>query len=453
MSGVANKIGRYEVQQKIGAGAYGVVYKAMDPVLDRVVAIKVPSMTLDDEELASLIMEFYREARIGAKFKHANIVTVYDLGCNEHGDTPASEGLKLHYLVMEYVPGLTLKEYRKQEKDIPITEILQIMFECCKALDYIHFHNIIHRDIKLGNIVINPNYSTVKIMDFGISDQVDHKASKGAGTLLYMSPEHFIEGKPLTAKTDIFALGSVMYQMITSKPAFRGDNVNEVVDNIISNAPVPIQNYCPDIPDGVVALVSKAMEKDPDKRFASALDFANEISSIMDTLKKTADEKEIKTGNTSAHENPKVQKNEEYLFLRDHSWFKDFSPDLIDELVRVGKIETFGKDQIIVTEGEMADAFYTIISGAATVLKKSHEIDRMTEGACFGELGHVASNARRQATVVAKKTTKVLKISMDTLPILSPANQAALYKGFLKVTMDRLNERSEEVTSLKEQLQ
>jgi len=99
----ASKIGRYEVEGKIGEGAFGVVYKARDPVLDRAVAIKVPSLTLSDDELANLIMEFYREARIGAQFRHSNIVTVYDLGVNEHSDN-----LKMHYLVMEYVSGMSL---------------------------------------------------------------------------------------------------------------------------------------------------------------------------------------------------------------------------------------------------------------------------------------------------------------------------------------------------------
>lgn len=450
MSNSANKIGRYEVQQKIGAGAYGVVYKAMDPVLDRVVAIKVPSMTLDDEELANLIMEFYREARIGAKFKHANIVTVYDLGCNDHGGTTASEGMKLHYLVMEYVPGLTLKEYLAQEKTIPVKEILQIIFECCKALDYIHFHNIIHRDIKLGNIVVNPNYSTVKIMDFGISDQVDHKAAKGAGTLLYMSPEHFKDGEPLTAKTDIFALGSVMYQLLTGYPPFRGENIEEVVNSIMNNEPLPITNFRSGIPEEVIELVSKAMEKNPDNRYTTALEFANKISKIIDGLDKADKQAGDKT---KKDEWDKTQKNEEYIFLRDNSWFKGFSPDLIDELVRLGEIETYGEGEIIVTEGELADAFYTIVSGKANVIKNSHEVDHMTAGDCFGELGHVASNARRTATVIAKTSTRVLKISMDTLSDLSPVNQAALYKGFLKVTMNRLTERSLEVTSLIDQMQ
>jgi len=239
-----------------------------------------------------------------------------------------------------------------------------------------------------------------------------------------------------------------MYQMITGKPPFRGETVAEVVDNILNNDPVPIQKFCPDIPDKVVSLVNKAMEKDDSKRYSSALDFANAITQVLDSLGK---------GDKSAKGKPKgewdkTQKNEEYLFLRDNSWFKDFSPDLIEELVRVGEIETYGEGQIIVTEGELADAFYTILSGTANVIKNSHEVDHMSAGDCFGELGHVASNARRTATVIAKTPTRVLKISMDTLSDLSPANQAALYKGFLRVTMERLTERSLEVTELIDQM-
>ena len=233
----STKIGRYEVEHKIGEGAFGIVYKARDPVLDRAVAIKVPSLTLNDDELASLIMEFYREARIGAQFRHSNIVTVYDLGVNEH-----SENLKMHYLVMEYVSGMELKEYLKQVGQVEIEEVLLIMFECCKALDYIHFHKIVHRDIKLGNIMFNPNYNTVKLMDFGIADQLDVKAAKGVGTLFYMSPEHFDDNMELTAQTDIFALGAVMYQLITGKPAFQGKNIDAVIDNIRNKEPIPIQH-------------------------------------------------------------------------------------------------------------------------------------------------------------------------------------------------------------------
>ena len=426
---MSNKIGRYEVEGKIGEGAFGIVYKARDPVLDRAVAIKVPSMTLSDDELANLIMEFYREARIGAQFRHTNIVTVYDLGVNEHSDQ-----LKMHYLVMEYVAGMTLKEYLAQEGSVPYTEVLQIMFDCCKALDYVHFHKIVHRDIKLGNIMYNPNYSMVKLMDFGIADQINFKASKGVGTLYYMSPEHFKEGAGLTPQTDIFALGAVMYQLITGKPAFQGKDVETVVDNIKNKQPIPIQHYRPDAPQELSDLVNKALEKNPDDRYTSALAFATAIQKLLDKFMEgvelDADIPEEKSGRFSS--------NDDYVFLRDNSWFKDFPPNLIEELVNSGSIQTFDANELIVTEGEIADSFYTIISGSTEVIKNSEVVAHMGPGDSFGELGHVTENSRRTASVRTTDVTKVLNVSTDTLENLSCESQAMLYKGFLKTTIERL---------------
>jgi len=432
----ASKIGRYEVEHKIGEGAFGVVYKARDPVLDRAVAIKVPSLTLNDEELASLIMEFYREARIGAQFRHSNIVTVYDLGVNEH-----SEHLKMHYLVMEYVSGMELKEYLKQVDKVEYKEVLKIMFECCKALDYIHFHKIVHRDIKLGNIMYNPNYSTVKLMDFGIADQLNVKAAKGVGTLFYMSPEHFDDSQKLTSQTDIFALGSVMYQLITNKPAFQGKDIDAVIENIRTREPIAIQHYRPDAPPELSDLVNKALAKNPADRYESALAFATAIQSLLDMLSMP----ELAEDEIEAEESVKIQQNDDYVFLRDDSWFSDFSPSLIEELVKVGRIETYAEKELIVTEGEIADSFYTIISGAAEVIKSSSVVAHMEAGDSFGELGHITSNARRTATIRTTELTKVLNVGIDTLETLSPENQAMLYKGFLKTTMERLTALQESI--------
>lgn len=425
----ASKIGRYEVEHKIGEGAFGVVYKARDPVLDRAVAIKVPSLTLSDDELASLIMEFYREARIGAQFRHSNIVTVYDLGVNEHSET-----IKMHYLVMEYVSGMELRDYLKQVDNVEYKEVLKIIFECCKALDYIHFHGIVHRDIKLGNIMFNPNYSQVKLMDFGIADQMELKADKGVGTLFYMSPEHFEDGKELTPQTDIFALGAVMYQLITKKPPFQGKDMDAVIDNIRNKEPIPIQQYRPDAPQELSDILGKALAKDPANRYESALAFAADLQKLLDQLSVPGSTEEAR----NEEESGKIQQNDDYVFLRDNSWFKDFSPSLIEELVKVGHVETFAANELIVTEGEIADSFYTIIDGAADVVKSSDVVATMSAGDSFGELGHITANARRTASIRTTEVTKVLTVSMDTLEQLSPENQAMLYKGFLKTTMERL---------------
>lgn len=430
---VSTKIGRYEIESKIGEGAFGTVYKARDPALDRAVAIKVPSLTLSDNELAKLIMEFHREARIGAQFRHSNIVTVYDLGVTEQ-----SKNIKMHYLVMEYVTGIELKEYIKQVEQMKYREILQIMFECCKALDYIHFHKIVHRDIKLGNIMYNPSYPIVKLMDFGIADQITYKTTKSVGTLLYMSPEHFEKDGTLTAQTDIFALGAVMYQLITKQPAFSGEDVTAVIANIRNAEPTPLQHHRPDAPQELSSIINRALAKKPENRFKTALEFASAVQKLLDSLSNEKAGAEI-----SADESRKVSQNEDYVFLRDNSWFKDFSPSLIEELVQVGKIEAYQANQLIVTEGEIADSFYTVISGSADVVKYSKMIARMTAGDSFGELGHITDNTRRTASIRTAEPTKVLNVSFETLESLSAENQAMLYKGFFKATMQRLTKLME----------
>jgi CRP-like cAMP-binding protein len=134
----------------------------------------------------------------------------------------------------------------------------------------------------------------------------------------------------------------------------------------------------------------------------------------------------------------KFQQNDDYVFLRDNSWFKDFSPSLIEELVKVGSIQTFDTNELIVTEGEVADSFYTIISGSADVVKSSSVIATMEAGDSFGELGHITDNARRTASIRTKELTKVLYVGIDTLEAMSAENQAMLYKGFLKSTIERL---------------
>jgi len=289
----------------------------------------------------------------------------------------------------------------------------------------------------------NPNYKMVKLMDFGIADQLDYKAAKGVGTLFYMSPEHFNDGEELTAKTDIFALGAVMYQLITGKPAFQGKDIDAVVDNIKNKEPIPLQHYRPDAPQELSDLVNKALEKNPDDRYESSLAFATAIQKLLDSLTDARLEKK----DTTTEKAGKFQQNDDYVFLRDNSWFKDFSPSLIEELVKVGSIQTFDANELIVTEGEIADSFYTIISGSADVVKSSDVIAIMKAGDSFGELGHITDNARRTASIRTKELTKVLNVGIDTLEALSPQNQAMLYKGFLKSTMQRLTTLMETMDS------
>ena len=436
MSASSNNVGRYQILDQIGAGSNGTVYRCFDPVLKREVAVKVPSSGLSDDELHVVVENFYHEAEIGAQFQHANIVTVYDVGGGLPRHHPSARQERHNFLVMELAEGKSLKDHLLEHGRMPVKECLKIVFECCKALDYIHFHGILHRDIKPSNIIYDPGTMSVKITDFSISAYADKPAEKQIGTLPYSSPEHFRANQELTYQTDIFALGSVMYQMLTGTCPFQGDSVDEVASRIVSSSPKPIREYDNSIPAQVEFIVLKAMSKSPRDRFQSAVEFTDAVSFALQTIGM----------GKRRHANKRRQNTEidEYLTLRNNSWFSEFSPDQIDELVRSGSVLTYDAGEFIIREGDQAESFFTLLEGEAEVLKGDQRINMLSPGACFGELGHLTKTHQRTASIRSTTPVRVLMVETDKLAELSPESQAVFYRAFLTITMERLLEKNEE---------
>jgi len=266
------QIGRYKVLGKLGEGASGVVYRAHDPVLDRDVAIKMARRgSLNEEEIKHVVAEFYHEARISGKYAHENIVTIYDVVSDESQE----------YIVMEYVPGRSVLDYMIATGPLNVDEALFVTYKCCLGLAYIHYHGIIHRDIKPGNIMYHPAHGIVKLMDFSIAHNIEDPPVKDHGTIAYMAPEHFDPKRKITLLTDIFALGSTMYRLLTGKYPFTKENT---VYQILHQAPVPVTALRPDIPQEISDIVDKAMAKADADRFQSAAEFAKAIERVMHHL-------------------------------------------------------------------------------------------------------------------------------------------------------------------------
>lgn len=267
-----NYIGRYKLESKLGEGNAGIVYRAYDPLMDRTVAIKsIKAGILSEQEIKQSIDEFHHEAKIAGKYNHENIVAIYDV-INEK---------ELDYIVMEYVPGCSLLEYMIYVGSMELEETLSVIHKCCKGLAYIHYHGVIHRDIKPGNIIYHPANGISKLTDFSISQKIEEQSAKNVGTIAYMSPEHFDKNRKLTTLTDIFALGSTMYKMLTKKYPFSKENT---ASQILNKSPIPVSQLQPEIPEEVSALISKAMAKEDHHRYQSAAEFANEIKETMDRL-------------------------------------------------------------------------------------------------------------------------------------------------------------------------
>jgi serine/threonine protein kinase len=256
------KIGKYEVTGKIGAGGFGAVYSGRDPYIKRTVAIK--TCQLNDEEIKS---RFFREAELAGNLHHRHITTIYDFGV-ENG---------IPYIVQEFLSGEDLDKKIKRAEPLPILRKVEILVAIADGLAYAHAAGIIHRDIKPANVRILDDGS-VKIMDFGIAKSLQTESNLTQtgitlGTSAYLAPEQ-IRGEPVDRRTDIFSLGILAYELLTFRKPFRGEHLSTVLYKILNETPEPIETLSPDAPPTLAAAVNRAMEKQRENRYPS-----------MDTLK------------------------------------------------------------------------------------------------------------------------------------------------------------------------
>ncbi len=263
-----NRIGRYEIVAKAGEGTSGIVYRAFDPALDREVAIKLARLeSLDDAAITHVAAEFCHEAKIAGKFAHENIATIYDV---------VNEG-RLIYLVMEFVPGRSLDDYMKATGRLDLAEALMITFRSCVGLAYIHYNGVIHRDIKPGNIMYHPAHRIVKLMDFSVAHSIEQPPPRDTGTIAYMAPEHFDPARRISQLTDIFALGSTLYRLLSGQYPFSREHT---AFQILHQDPEPIRSLRPDLPPAVAKLIERAMAKSDADRFQSAAELAREVERV-----------------------------------------------------------------------------------------------------------------------------------------------------------------------------
>jgi len=262
------KLGRYELIRVLGKGAMGVVYEGRDPNLERRVAIKTVKVeNLSEEAAAEYEHRFRTEARSAARLQHPNIVSVYD--SDRDGDTA--------FLVMEYIQGDDLKHHLDRGVRYSLEQSLKIIRDLLSALDYAHKQGIVHRDIKPANLLIEPG-GRVKLTDFGVAriqDSGEATRTQGSmvGTLKYMAPEQ-VQGQKVDSRADLFSVGVVLYQLLTDKRPFDGDNDFSIIHQIIGHNPPPPSSANPRLPAALDAVVARALAKTCDERFATARDFA-----------------------------------------------------------------------------------------------------------------------------------------------------------------------------------
>jgi serine/threonine protein kinase len=277
--GQLGRLERYDVLEEIGRGGMGVVLKAFDPSLHRVVAIKVLAPQLATSGVAR--KRFLREAKAAAAVTHDHIVTIHAV----------DEANGLPYLVMQYVAGRSLQERIDKEGPLELVEILRIGMQTASGLAAAHGQGIVHRDIKPANILLEDGVQRVKITDFGLARAMDDasltQSGFVAGSPLYMAPEQ-ARGEALDHRADLFSLGSVLYTMCTGHPPFRAANTLAVLRRVSEDVPRPIRETNPEIPEWLAGLVEKLQAKDPADRFQSAAEVVEVLGQHLAQLQHAA---------------------------------------------------------------------------------------------------------------------------------------------------------------------
>ena len=274
------KIGKYDILSILGKGAMGIVYKALDPDIDRKVAIKTIRFDLASEETDNeeIMERFMREAQAAGKLTHPNIITIFDVGREED----------LTYIVMQYIEGPSLQRLIAHGEKFSVPEVIKLMEQVCNGLDYAHQNGIVHRDIKPGNILLDNN-KRAYICDFGVA-RVDTSTLTQSGTAVgtpsYMSPEQ-VMGKKIDKRSDIFSIGCILYEFLTGRRPFEAESITTVIYKIINEEPPAISEIKKGLPAGFEKIVNKALAKDANDRYQNCKQLTEDLRNLDKLSDKT----------------------------------------------------------------------------------------------------------------------------------------------------------------------
>jgi serine/threonine protein kinase len=419
-------IGRYEVRGTLGRGNMGEVFRAWDPMIGRLVALKTRRFDLvyEKQDLERVINTFFEEARIAGNIVHPHIVTIHDVG--QDGD--------YCYIAMELLEGRNLTAFNKQGTLLPVRTVVRLIKEICLTLDFAHSRNVIHRDIKPANLMYTLD-RRIKITDFGIamSTHATNTAElKVLGTPSYMSPEQ-TKGVKLTNQTDFYSLGIVLFELLSGRRPFKGRTLYELMDNIRYAPPPSILKLNSDLPRGIDLVIQRALEKEPELRFRSGREFSEAIDQAM-------------KGKVVPVPDLKASRKAE--LIKSVDFFRNFSRKEIESITRFGTFIRYDRSQVIVREGDFDTTFYILLNGEVRVIKNNRKIADLQTGDCFGEMGAL-TKAPRTAHVIAREPCIVLKLDLKVLERENPDLKMKFYQIFIETLIERLEHTTKRLSSQK----
>jgi eukaryotic-like serine/threonine-protein kinase len=414
------KIGKYPVLRKLGAGATAEVYLCHDPFNKRDVAIKVAlPETFDDPEKSQVYKKlFLTEASLAGKLQHPHIAQIYDAVAEE----------KLHYIVMEYVDGGTLEKYCRPEGLLPVERVVEIVFKCCRALEFAQRLGIIHRDIKPANI-LHTGETNVKITDFGAAliKSGDTTQIASIGSPAYMSPEQ-VKEQPVDHRTDIYSLGVVMYHLLTGRQPFQGENSFSLLYQI-TNAAAPLPSSLrAEVPGEIDGIILQAMARERSDRYKDWQAFADDLAAV------------------SRIERPDARRAQEYAdsdrftTLRALAFFQEFSDAELWEVARISAWRHADAGQAVMKEGEEGKDFCILAEGEAKVTRRGKLLNVLKPGECFGEMAYLSrKDHRRGADVTVTGEADIISVPTEALAAVSDGCRHKFDRAFMAILVERLS--------------
>lgn len=411
------KIGKYEIIRELGKGATSVVYEALDPFVNRHVAMKVVFQeALGDKEHGRRYRKlFVTEASLAGKLSHPHIVSIYDAVADDEAS----------YIVMEYVDGTTLEQYSRAEHLLPINKVIEIVFKCSKALDYAAKHGVIHRDIKPANIMLSGE-NDIKITDFGAAQTTATETTQitGIGSPAYMSPEQ-VKELQLNHQSDIFSLGVVLFQMLTGKLPFQANNNYSMIYQIINAEAPAASTFRSDIPPQLDAIVKRALQKNTADRYQTWEEISHELVAVFGNLQKP--EKNIPD-------------SEKFNALRKLIFFKNFADVELWEVLRVTTWSKHVPDHVLIKEGDVGKSFFILAAGEVKISKQGKLLNVLRTGDCFGEMAYLGKKQfQRTASVTASTDITVIEIKSESLAQATEICRHNFNGAFLEILVDRLS--------------
>ena len=424
-----DSIGKYRIIRELGKGATATVYLCLDPDTGREVAVKVIRFVGDSAAMSRRMRKlFQNEGMVSKRLDHPNIVRVYD----------AVVEPERAYLAMEYVDGFSLEAHCRIDRLLPLHRVIGIIFKCCLALDAAYRQGIIHRDIKPANIMVAEN-DEAKIADFGLALNLNKDMDRdstfimGVGSPAYMSPEQ-IKGYPLNQKTDIYSLGVVLFQLLTGRLPFRAKNQATLVYKIVNADAPSVTSLNPSLPEGLNAILKKALEKDLYGRYRNGAEMAKDLAAVRYQI---------------LEDDETVQDSAHFEQLRRMAFFTDFENIELWEILRVSLWRDVAPNVPLIREGSHGRMFGIVVSGCVEVSIAGKMLCRLGPSEPVGEVTflHPGSDLRH-ATVTTLEPTRFLEINPSALALSSEELLARMRNALLARMIDRLREVSQLAASV-----